>query len=197
MDPCVSSPGVLSAGDVLSQCVNPHLHSRALTNTRQQPPLEVTLAILKVTLETTAEYDCRVLMECHLLPTVLCLCVLVEDCDDPWVNDPETGVRKMSIIQNVYKLLDDTCQRLSEAECGDTGDIRCYFCTYIIIISPCPAEFVYSYSQPLEVVSRCRDPQFELAENYMYPHLFNLSTNICNSWCSNTHFIPNNSDLVD
>ena len=48
--------------------------------------------------------------------------------------------------------------------------------------------------QPLEVVSRYRDPQLQVAENYLY--LFNLTPNICKLWCLNTLFNPNNSFLI-
>ena len=41
---------------------------------------------------------------------------------------------------------------------------------------------------PLEVVSRYRDPQLQVGENYSYS--FNLRPNIWKSWCLNTHFIP-------
>ena len=40
---------------------------------------------------------------------------------------------------------------------------------------------------PLEVVFRWRDP---------YSFLFILRHSICKYWCLNTHFIPNNSDLI-
>ena len=56
------------------------------------------------------------------------------------------------------------------------------------------AKFIYLNFQPLEVVSRYRDPQLHVAENYSY--LFHLSTHIRKSWCLYTHFIPDNSDLV-
>ena len=46
---------------------------------------------------------------------------------------------------------------------------------------------IYLNFHPLEVVSRYRDPQLEVGENYLY--LFNLSTNICKFWCVDTHFI--------
>ena len=48
--------------------------------------------------------------------------------------------------------------------------------------------------QPLEVVSRYRDPQLQVAENYA--DLLNLRPNICEYWCLNPHFIPNNYDLI-
>ena len=62
-------------------------------------------------------------------------------------------------------------------------------------VNPYPAKSIYLNFQPLEVVSCYRDPQLQVAENYSY--LFNLGTNICKSWCSDTRFIHNNSDLVD
>ena len=39
-----------------------------------------------------------------------------------------------------------------------------------------------------------RDPQLQASSNYWY--LFNLTPNICKFWSLNTHFIPNNSDLI-
>ena len=42
------------------------------------------------------------------------------------------------------------------------------------------AMLIYLNFQPLEVVSRYRDPQLQVAENYAY--LLNLGTNICKSW---------------
>ena len=41
---------------------------------------------------------------------------------------------------------------------------------------PFPARLSYLHFQPLEVVSRYRDPQLHVAENYSY--LFNLRPNI-------------------
>ena len=43
-------------------------------------------------------------------------------------------------------------------------------------------------------MSRYRDPHLQVAENH--PNLFNLSSNMCKSWCLDTHFIPNYSDSV-
>ena len=55
--------------------------------------------------------------------------------------------------------------------------------------------FVSKYKKPsIKVVSRCRDPQFLVIENYSY--LFILIPSICKSWCLNTHFIPNNCHLT-
>ena len=49
-------------------------------------------------------------------------------------------------------------------------------------------------SHPLEAVSRYRDPQLQVGENYL--HLSNWGTNIWKWWCSNTYFIPNDSDSM-
>ena len=57
-----------------------------------------------------------------------------------------------------------------------------------------PANFTYLNFQPLEVVSRYRDPQPQVVENY--PYLFNLRPKICKSLCLSSHFIHNNSDLT-
>ena len=45
------------------------------------------------------------------------------------------------------------------------------------LLNPYPAKLLYLNFHPLEVVSRYRDPQLQVAENYSY--LFNLSSNIC------------------
>ena len=47
---------------------------------------------------------------------------------------------------------------------------------YISVFNPYPAKLVYLNFQPLEVVSRYRDPQPQVVENYSY--LFNLRPNI-------------------
>ena len=65
----------------------------------------------------------------------------------------------------------------------------------VVRVNPYPAKLIYLNFHPLEVVSRYRDPQLQVAEKYTY--LFNLSTNISKSWCWDAHFIPNYSDLVD
>ena len=62
-------------------------------------------------------------------------------------------------------------------------------------VNPYPAKLIYLNFHPLEVVSRHRDPQLQVGENYSY--LFNLRPHICKSWCLDTHFIHNKSDLVD
>ena len=62
-------------------------------------------------------------------------------------------------------------------------------------ITPYPAKLIYLNFQPLEVVSRYRDPQLQVVENYTY--LFNLRPNMDKSWWVNTHVIRNISDLID
>ena len=62
-------------------------------------------------------------------------------------------------------------------------------------VNPYPAKVTYLNFQPLEAVSRCRDPQLQVAENYLY--LVKLGTNIVKSGCLNTHFDPNNSDVAE
>ena len=49
-------------------------------------------------------------------------------------------------------------------------------------VHPFPAELPYLNFHLREVVSRYRDPQLHVSENYS--ELFNLETNICNCWCS-------------
>ena len=50
--------------------------------------------------------------------------------------------------------------------------------------NPYPAKFIYLNCHSLEVVSRYRDPQLQVAEHYSY--LFNFNTNICKSRCLDT-----------
>ena len=64
----------------------------------------------------------------------------------------------------------------------------------IVVVNPESAELKKLIFHPLEVVSRYRDPQLQVAENYSY--LFNFRRNICKSSCVNTYFIPNNCDLI-
>ena len=47
------------------------------------------------------------------------------------------------------------------------------------VINPYPAEIIYLNFQPLEVVSRYRDPQPQVVENYSY--MFNLRASIYKS----------------
>ena len=58
--------------------------------------------------------------------------------------------------------------------------------------SPYPAKLIYLNFQPLEVVSRYRDPQPQVVKNYSY--LFNLRLSIYKYVFSN--LIPNNSGLI-
>ena len=74
--------------------------------------------------------------------------------------------------------------------CGKKGETE----LPLIPFNPYPAELIYLNRQPLEVVSHYRDSQPQVVENYSY--LFNLRPNILKSWCLNTHFVPNNSDLI-
>ena len=48
------------------------------------------------------------------------------------------------------------------------------------------AKLFYFNFHPLEVVSRYRDPHFQVGENYSY--LFNLRPNFYKYWCLDTHF---------
>ena len=61
-------------------------------------------------------------------------------------------------------------------------------------LNPFPAKLSYLNFHPLKVVSRYREPQLQVGENYSY--LFNLRSNICKYWCLDTDFISNNSDLI-
>ena len=47
------------------------------------------------------------------------------------------------------------------------------------VLNPYPAKLIYLNFLPLEGMSRSRDPQLQVSENYSY--LFNLSTNFCRS----------------
>ena len=66
-------------------------------------------------------------------------------------------------------------------------------CQYVSTLS-CWVNLL-KFSATQSCVSLPLPTTLQVAENYSY--LFYLSTNICKSWCLNTHFIPNNSDLVD
>ena len=56
-------------------------------------------------------------------------------------------------------------------------------------VNPYPAKVIYLNFHSHEVVSRYRDPQPHVSENYSY--LFNMGPNIYQSWCLNSNFIPN------
>ena len=79
--------------------------------------------------------------------------------------------------------------------------IYIYFCpvkkdsVFFNQFNPYPAELIYLHFHPLEVVSRYRDPQPQVVENYSY--LPNLGPNIYKYLCSNINFTPNISDLID
>ena len=53
----------------------------------------------------------------------------------------------------------------------------------LIFMNPYPAKLIYLNFHTL----------LQVDENYSY--LFFFSTNICKSWCLDTHFLPNNSAL--
>ena len=59
-----------------------------------------------------------------------------------------------------------------------TIDVDLFNLRVAVIINPYSSTVIYYNFKPLEVVSRYRDPQLQVAENYLY--LFNLGTNICN-----------------
>ena len=65
------------------------------------------------------------------------------------------------------------------------------FCQFV---NPYPAKLFYLNFQRLEVVSRYRDPQPQVVENYSY--LFNLRANIKKCRRLNSHSITSNSDLL-
>ena len=90
-------------------------------------------------------------------------------------------------VRNLYKLSAKS-QSVNKKWKYVTGVIRAY-------VDPYHAKLIYLNFHPLKVASRCCDPQLQVAENYSY--LFNLSTNICQSQCLDTHSRPNNSNLVD
>ena len=73
--------------------------------------------------------------------------------------------------------------------------VRDYNKVLVYCLNPFPAKVIYLKFKPVEVVSRYRDTQPQVVENYLY--LINLKPNIYKSWSLDTHFIPNNSDLVD
>ena len=66
---------------------------------------------------------------------------------------------------------------------------------YKSTINPYPAKLIYFNFRPLEVVPRYRDPQPQMVGKYSY--LFNFRPNFYKSWCFNTNFISNISDLID
>ena len=61
-------------------------------------------------------------------------------------------------------------------------------------VNPYPAKLIDLNFQPFEIVSRYRDPQPKLVENYSY--LFKLRPNIYKFVCLNNYSIPNNSGLI-
>ena len=63
--------------------------------------------------------------------------------------------------------------------------------TFVTLANP---EFAHFNLHLFEVVSRYRDPQLQVAENYSY--LLNLRPNTCKSWYLNFHFARNKNDLI-
>ena len=63
--------------------------------------------------------------------------------------------------------------------CKDISGLR--------LANPWGATLQNLYFHPLEVVSRYRDPQVQVGENY--PYLLNLGLNICKSQFLNPHSI--------
>ena len=59
-----------------------------------------------------------------------------------------------------------------------------------------PDRLNYLNFQPIEAVSRYRDPQPQVVENLSYFFSFE-HTYICKSGCLDAHFIPNNSNSID
>ena len=59
----------------------------------------------------------------------------------------------------------DTCFMFTGYICGLCQDV-------VKHVNPYPVKFFYLNFHPLKVVSRCRDPQPQVGENYAY--LFNL-----------------------
>ena len=68
------------------------------------------------------------------------------------------------------------------------------FQIYLLIFYPWSAIFKIINFHLLQIVSRYRDPQFQVGANYTY--VYNLRPNICKSWYMNTYFVPNNSDFT-
>ena len=56
------------------------------------------------------------------------------------------------------------------------------------------AELMFEIFHSLEVVSRYRDPQLQVCENYYY--LFNLRSKIYKSWCLSAKFFMDICDLM-
>ena len=62
----------------------------------------------------------------------------------------------------------------------------------MLYLNPCTAKLNNLSFHPVEVVSRYRDPQLQVVENYSY--LFNFISKHCKFWCLNIRSFPNNSD---
>ena len=62
----------------------------------------------------------------------------------------------------------------------------------IQFLSPLTPKLNHYNFHALEVVSRYRDPQLQVRENYS--HMISLWPDMCTYWSLNAHFVPNNSD---
>ena len=61
-----------------------------------------------------------------------------------------------------------------------------------IFLEACVSDINYCPIHSLKVVSRYRDPQLQVGENYS-EYFFNLRPNLCKSSCLNTQFVTNKS----
>ena len=65
----------------------------------------------------------------------------------------------------------------------------------IYLVNPYPAKLNNLSFQAPKVVSRkYRGPQLHMAGNHLY--VFNLTLNICESWCLNMYVIPKSCGLI-
>ena len=63
-------------------------------------------------------------------------------------------------------------------------------------LNPLPTKFLNLNFHPLKVVSRYRDPQLAVVENFSHFFCLMRDQTFANLECLNTHFIPNNCDLI-
>ena len=69
---------------------------------------------------------------------------------------------------------------MERRQCFFSVEVTARFtCLERFVFDPYPAKLIHENFHPLKVVSRYRDPQLQVAENYSY--LFNFGTNICKS----------------
>ena len=64
-------------------------------------------------------------------------------------------------------------------------------------LNPLPAKFLNLNFHPLKVVSRYRDPQLAVVEKFSHYFCLVRDQTFANLECLNTHFIPNNCDLIE